>query len=434
MTKKISLFLIHSLLLPLIFLQACAGIVPETESVKSFTIINPYENVNWSSFGRYRAALHIHTTRSDGNAAVAETVLDLYNKGFDIIAITDHSNMATVHDGNWAAGLGALSLSQKNAVIAGTFGRTAYAGFSFPGAFGPGFHRPAAQGGMIPIPFSNEQSRSEHIITMWANFSDAPGATQASTLQTTNELGGIAIIAHPGRYTTGSAGGIPGIASSNNPARISHYAGLFYRFPAALGFELFNRNDHETRSDRVLWDNVLKALMPYGRFVWGFSNDDSHSMNQAGFNWNVLLMESLDADKAKRAMKAGEFYMVTRVNRGVGPADPEVNARLPGGGRTPTRGNSDTIFMLHQTTPSIHYISVNDNRITIKGKNYDRIEWIADGAIIYMGATLNPAIHWHYINHNYVRAQLVSSSGVAMTQPFGILPAGEEFRQRLPHQ
>jgi len=397
----------------------------------NFTIVNPYENVNWDAFGRYRAALHMHTTRSDGSATVAETILDLYNKGFDIIAVTDHSDVAEAHTGDWAYGEDALTASQRDAILAGTFARTEYIDFEFPGDFGPGFYRPASQGGMIAIPFANEQSRMEHINTFWANFSDESGWTMERAFEETRALGGIAFINHPGRYTTGAAGGAGGVASSNNPVRISRYVELFDRFyDVALGFELFNRNDNESRSDRVLWDNILQALMPYGHFVWGFSNDDSHSMNQAGFNWNVMLMPELTESNTRNAMETGAFYMVSRVNRGVGPTDSEINTILPDGSRTPNGGNPATIFMLHQVTPSIARISVNGSVISIEGLNYDRIEWVADGAIIHTGASIDVAAHQDAISSNYVRAQLISTTGAAYTQPFGVLPVGQSFRTR----
>ena len=416
------------LALGVISLLTCATVPRGTPA--AFIVVNPYENVDWDAFGRYRAALHLHTTRSDGAATVAETILDLYNKGFDIVAITDHSDVAPTFAGDWAAGADSLTASQRDAIIAGTFGRTEYTGFAFPGDFGPAFHRPAGQGGMIPLPFSNEQSRAEHIVTLWADFIDGPGWSQANVLQATADAGGVAFLAHPGRYTTGAAGGGGGIASSNNPTRISHYIEMFDRFPVALGFELFNRNDNETRSDRVLWDNVLRELMPYGRFVWGFANDDSHSMNQAGFNWNVLLMPRLSSDNARTAMESGAFYMVSRVNRGVGAADPAVNAFLPGGGNMPNGGNPDTVFMLRQTTPSISRIVTSDTAITISGENFDRIEWVADGVVIHVGPTLNLRANWQRINNNHVRAQLVSDYGIALTQPFAVLPAGTSFQAR----
>jgi hypothetical protein len=280
---------------------------------------------------------------------------------------------------------------------------------------------------MISIPFANEQSRTEHIVTLWADFTDAPGATVQSTLQTTQDLGGVAIMAHPGRYTTG-AGGNP--ASSHNPLRVSQYVELFDRFDSLLGFELFNRNDNETRSDRVVWDNVLSELMPYGRSVWGFSNDDSHSMNQAGFNWNVLLLDELDEQGAKQAMEDGAFYMVARVNRGVGETDPEVNTTMPDGSPMPNGGNANTVFMLHQAAPSIANIVAEDNNIAISANDYTEITWVADGQIIHTGNDLDINAHWNNINSNYVRAQITGPHGVAMTQPFGVRLASESLRAR----
>jgi len=417
------------MLLTLLPVAAFAGeTTPAVGSITEFDVVNPYENVDWDTYGRYRAALHIHTTRSDGSASVAETVLDLYNKGFDIIAITDHD---VTHGGDWADGEpGALTVSQRDAIIDGTFGRTEYTDAIFPGDFNNGeLFRPQTNG-MISIPFTNEQSRTEHINTFWADFNNESGWNQTRILEETTAVGGLAIFNHPGRYTTGAGGGAGGVASSNNPMRISYYVEMFDRFDVALGFELFNRLDNESRSDRVLWDNVLYALMPYGRFVWGFSNDDSHSMNQAGYNFNVLLMPELDADYARGAMEGGAFYMVTRMNRGVGPTDPEINTTLPGGGAAPNGGTAATLFMLEQTTPSIANIEVDGNTITIAGNDYDLIQWIADGAIIYEGTTLDLVEMQDYITRNYVRAQLISEYGQALTQPFGILPAGEDFEER----
>ena len=415
--KGISFVLVLTMVLSMLGVQAFAAEPP-------YTIVNPYENVDWDSFGSYRAGFHMHTTRSDGAATLGETALDFYNKGFDIIAVADHDSLFS---GNFADGeLGALTASQSAAIVAGTFGRTEYVDFAFPGDFGPELRRPENQGGMIALPFTNEQSRSEHIITLWADFNNELNWTQEDILEMTTELDGLAILAHPGRYTTGSAGGESGIASNNNPLRISRYIELLDTFPVILGFELFNRLDNETRSDRVLWDNILQELMPYGRFVWGFSNDDSHFMNQAGFNYNVLLMPELDADNARVALETGAFYMVTRVNRGVAPTDTAINTTLQDGSPIPVGGTVDTLFMLEQPTPRITRIDVAGNVIIIEGENYDRIEWVADGEIVHVGSSFHASSAPGY----YVRAQLVSEYGMALTQPFGILGPNASFRSR----
>jgi len=401
--------------------------VAPAATVDNFIIENPYAAVDWAAFGRYRAAFHVHTTRSDGTASLRDTVLDHYNKGFDILAIHDHD---VFFDGNWAdGGLGAMTAAERDAIIAGTFAGP------FPGAYGGSRQQ---SNGMIPVMATNEQSRTEHINTFWAPFNNELGTSVETILQTTADLGGLAFINHPGRYTGGMAGGAAGIAASNNPAHIARYLELFQTFgpDVLLGFELFNRLDNESRSDRILWDNMLALTMPYGRTIWGFSNDDSHSLDQAGYNWNVMLMPELTDAATRTAMETGAFYMVSRVTRGVAATETAINAA-----GIPSGGMESTLWMLEQTPPSIQNIVVVGNLITITGANYDRIEWIADGAIIHTGGSLDVYAHQANIN-SYVRAQLVSDSttaarpaygGIAMTQPFGIRPAGTEWATLGPN-
>ncbi|MCL2563412.1 MAG: metallophosphoesterase, partial [Oscillospiraceae bacterium] len=383
------------------------------------TIVSPYEDVDWDAFGRYRAAMHVHTTRSDGGN-FADTVLHHYNMGFDILAITDHN---VTHPGPWNdGGLHALTDAQAAAILAGTYEGT----FPTVGGIGPALQRPATQGGMIYLPFTNEQSHPNDMNTFWADFNNQPGWTNLQVLEATREAGGLAWINHPGRYTGGAGGGAGGMAANNNPLVISRYLEWMDRFPETLvGMEIFNRWDNETRSDRVLWDNLLQARMPYNRPIWGFSADDSHGLYDIGFNWNVMLMDALTADNTRAAMEDGAFYMVTRINRGVGPTDPAINATIPGTTTAlPIAGMMNPAvsgqILAQAAPPSIVSIEVDGNVITIEGADYDRIEWIADGAVIHTGATLDVAARWNVINNNYVRAQLISTTGMALTQPFGV--------------
>ena len=410
-------------LLPAMLNQASE--VNPVEVPTSFTIINPYEDVDWEEWGQYKAALHVHTQRSDGTASFGDTILDHYNKGFDIIAVTDHN---VLDSGNWTVGEGALSEEVAAAVAAGTFTGP------FPGGFIPENPRPQGRP-MISISNSNEQSLSQHVNTFWTPFNNTPPSSQEIVLQETGRVGGLAILNHPGRYTGGMAGGAVGLAASRNPAVLARYTELFDTFGSEvlLGFELFNRLDNESRSDRVLWDQMLMRMMPYGRFIWGFSNDDSHSLDQTGYNWNVMLMESLSEENTRVAMETGAFYMVSRVTRGVGPTEPAIPsnaAAMSAGGTAATR------HLLNQTPPSIVNIQVNEaaGTITIEGANYTHIEWIvADGAMVQVEGnpgTFVIADHWSSLNHNYVRAQLRSPYGIAMTQPFGILPGEVDFNER----
>ena len=58
---------------------------------QEYFIENPYEKVDWESYGRYKGDLHVHTSRSDGHLA-PQVVVDRFNAiGYSIVAITDHN-------------------------------------------------------------------------------------------------------------------------------------------------------------------------------------------------------------------------------------------------------------------------------------------------------------------------------------------------------
>jgi len=343
----------------------------------SFTIVNPYKNVDWGAYGQYKASLHVHTDRSDGSASLADTVRRHYDQGYDILAVTDHNVLTQ----DWSE---LLTAEEKKAAE-----------------------------GMIAISTTIEQSRTDHINTFGASFNNEEGATMDGILGLSGQLGGLSIINHPGRYTGGKDGGSAGKRASNDPANIAKYTALFRAHRSAVGMEIINKLDNESRSDRILWDNILMELMPERRAVWGFSNDDSHLLDAIGYSFNVMLMPKLTAGAAKTAMENGAFYAVARVARPEGVNAAFLNRIIPSG-----------IFLtrplLCQKTPGIDSVTVAGNTITIAGRDYRRIEWIADGVVIATGPSLDLSTHASEINHNYVRAQLISCTGIAFTQPFGV--------------
>ncbi|AET70168.1 putative metal-dependent phosphoesterase, PHP family [Desulfosporosinus orientis DSM 765] len=369
-----------------------ANIQQPTHYEKSYTIVSPYKDVDWKNYGQYKADFHAHSTNSDGGNFTKDMVEDHYKKGYDILAMTDHNYLTKSWD---TVAKGAIDSAREAAIVKGD---------------------DRSGKGMIDIYNTDEQSKTDHINSFFADFNNSTGATMASTIETVEKLGGITHINHPGRYTGGASGGDAGLAASNNPTTIQKYVDLFTKYPSCIGMEIINKIDNESRSDRILWDNILKDMMPNGRFVWGFSNDDTHSINATGYSWNVMLMPSLSQDATRTAMETGAFYAVSRVSR-----RDNINAKLPNGNDMPGSGTPDTLYLLNQTSPSISNIVVNqkDNSITITGQDYNTIEWVADGDVIATGTTLDLNDHENEIN-TYVRAQLKSSTGIAFTQPFGV--------------
>ncbi|WP_459129786.1 CehA/McbA family metallohydrolase domain-containing protein [Guggenheimella bovis] len=359
-----------------------------SEGTKDYVISNPYKDVNWAMYKQYKADFHAHSKNSDGGNWTYEMVEDHYRKGYDILAMTDHNYVTR----GWEnAGEGAMSIERKQQILQG-IGRNG---------------RP-----MIDITYGDEQSRKDHINTFWTDWNNSYGATMANTLNQAQILGGISHINHLGRYT----GSMYDPAINFDPAVIQKYTDLFTAYPSCVGMEIINKLDNESRNDRAIWDNILKVMMPSGRNVWGFANDDTHSINATGYSFNMMLMPELTEKATRTAMETGAFYAVSRVSRPDG-----INAYLPNGASMPGSGNSRTTYLMRQTTPSITNIVVNQKRdiITITGKNYDTIEWIADGKVIATGETIDLNDYEDQIN-SYVRAQLKSKTGIAFTQPFGL--------------
>lgn len=367
---------------------------------KDYTIVSPYENVDWNAYGQYKADFHAHSTNSDGGNLTSEMVEDHYAKGFDILSMTDHSYTTPSWD---QTALGAVDQARYAEILAGV-GRDGR--------------------GMLDINYANEQSVVDHINSFWADFNNAAGATMAGTIGNVQNLGGITHINHPGRYTGGKAGGATGIAASNDPSTVQKYVDLFMNYSSVVGMEIVNKIDNESKTDRILWDNILQQTMPEGRFVWGFSNDDTHSVNATGYAWNMMLMPSLSQAETRNAMETGSFYSVSRVSRIDG-----INATLTNGSTMPGSGNANTLYLLDQSTPSISNIEVNqeENTITVSGADYSLVEWIADGTVIATGSTIDLNDYESEIG-SYVRAQLKSNTGIAFTQPFGITDNTEEIQ------
>ena len=84
--KKVLSVLLSTILILQVFGLCLSVSADETE----YTISNPYEDVDWSTWKGYKAQLHCHTNASDGFQTIGEALEDYYALDYDIVAITDH--------------------------------------------------------------------------------------------------------------------------------------------------------------------------------------------------------------------------------------------------------------------------------------------------------------------------------------------------------
>lgn len=361
----------------------------ERSGVLDFTIDSPYASVDWDTYGQYKADFHAHSNESDGSPQPYETIEEHYKKGYDILALTDHNVCNTTwnrKDDPTGKDREYLTDQRLSEITYGT---------------------DRDNRGMVAIMNSDEQSVSDHLNTFFTPFNNEHGATLESNIAKTQELGGICHINHPGRYTGGrNTSGTAGEEASNNPETIKKYTDLFMKYDAVVGMEIINKLDGDSYSDRILWDNILKETMPEGRFVWGFSNDDTHSTAATGHSYNMMLLPSNNPENVRESMENGTFYASAKVAKREGYTI------------------TDLSVINDYQPPIITNIQVDNDEdtITIDGEYYNQVEWIADGKVIATGNTIDLNDHEGEIN-SYVRAQLKGDEGISFTQPFGVTTA-----------
>ena len=351
-----------------------------SEGNTDYFIVNPYTTVEWDSFDQYKADFHSHTTESDGGNTAAEMIEDHYAKGFDILAITDHNFTNTEWDRTDRPTDKEYLTSERLEEISSGVDRDGR--------------------GMVAVTYSNEQSKSDHLNTFWSDFNNQSGATLESNIATAEGLGGISHINHPGRYTGARNATLEeGERISKDPTVVGKYVDLFSKYDSLVGMEIINKKDGDSISDRILWDSILQQTMEDRRPVWGFSNDDTHSVGATGFSYNMMLMPENNVENIREAMENGTFYAVAKV------AKRELGMD----------------FVAQGPTPVIENISVDqdENSITIEGDHFKTVQWVADGKVIATGNTIDLNSYEDEVA-SYIRAQLIGDGGISFTQPFGV--------------
>jgi len=372
-------------------LMTGAALARDTRGEKNYTIVNPYETVDWDTWGQYKANLHSHSTASDGSVNFNKMIEAHYALGYDILAMTDHG----VVNRGW----------NKDPVIFPILSFQSYLNDPKPltderyAEITSGADRGGR--GMTDVPFGVELNPSAvlkltHVNGFFADYGQGllgRDNDYDTPIAGVHKLGGLTVINHPG-YWLGSG---KNIDRAKDPKNISVFADLMKKYDSCLGIEIAVEQDNATRNDRVFWDGLLEKVIPYGRNVWGFANADSHSIERIGDAWSIYLMPQNTVANVRTAMENGTFFACT----------PYAHRELGDG------------FTASGDVPSVTRITVDQNagQITINGTGYTKIEWIAKGEIIAAGNTIDLNEYEDQIGC-YVRAQLIGPGGVCFTQAF----------------
>lgn len=328
----------------------CGDFHASVECQVNVTIHNPYQGVDFGTVNHYKANLHTHTTESDGSSDPRQVIYHYHARGsYDILAITDH-NKNTWPWSDW--------ISERPV------------DHSDSSAYYPDL-------GMLAIS-GNELSVWHHRGSLLNDYSRG-GFFFHMAFRYIQEHSGVSLFFHPGRY--------------------SHAAGWYQLYfnlydGCMVGMEVYNQGDRYP-GDRLLWDRVNKDRSP-DDLVWGFSNDDMHSISRHAFrNYQHFLMNDLTEESFRNAMTRGVFYF----------------SYEPDGSESerPTYG--------HAMAPRLQEVAVHETTITVTGDTADGCRWLDDQSQV-VGTT--STIDVSAIDTNFVRAVLINEDGTTYTQPFGI--------------
>ena len=363
------------------------------------TINNPYSGVEWSACSLYKANLHTHSTVSDGSIDLPDVVEHYYALGYDILCMTEHGVVSK----GWTAPtepIPPFNLFQKSTPLSAERARGIAAGEDRGGR------------GMLDVPLGIEHNmavlRKNHVNGyfcdagrgVWGRENDFISAPEL-----VEKSGGLSVLNHPGDWT----GANRDESVARDPATVDPFAAILLAFPTCLGVEVFNSRDTVTRNDRLFWDSLLERVVPHGRNVWGFSNDDSHTNTDVGNSFELFVMPRNDLKRVKEAMLGGHFFACGRYARR------ELGDNFYGSGEM----------------PAIRDIVVDGGRIKLDADAPDEdIRWISCGEEIARGGVFD--LDSHPEARIYVRFEISSPGGLLCSQAFPLSDAAEYARPVEP--
>lgn len=394
---------------------------------RKFKITNPYNDVAElikNADNHYKTNLHTHSTYSDANNTMVEMIEGFYDNDFDILAFAEHGILGKEWDKEpsiiplflfqnlWHGKRQHPTTEQYKNILNGT-------------------HKTSKNSrsklrGLNCVPDAIEAN----MFTLVKNHVNGYFTDNACEgicgkendyeipIRKIENSGGVSHINHPTDWL--QAYKDPNCAKVEK--NINFFADLLRRYKSCLGIEVLNMYDRPNRSDRILWDELLKTLIPEGeRTVWGFANSDAHRVCEIDTAFMDFILPEFSMKNLRSAMENGNFFSIARY------AKNELGEDFVGKG----------------VAPAVTEISVDEEAqtILIKGKNVSAIEWIADGEIIKSDSynangeavsVINLADYSEKISC-YVRAQLKGEGGICLTQAF-VCDDGDigRFKKPLP--
>ena len=395
-----------------------------------YRIVSPYENVIWEGSNaqkQFKGNLHTHSTVSDASVDYPEMIKEYYNQGFDFLAMTDHG----VTGKEWNKKQTQLPLYLYQYLLGYTVTTlTDEEYYGITNGTYPLYNGNARGNGMTCVVGGNELCNMtltkshvngfflpEGVGDGFAGFEN--GYKDAVAFVDKN--GGLSHINHPGDWLDTNMD----INNVYDSEAIDMFSDVLLSYDSCLGIEVFNEDNGPTNYDRILWDNLLMSVLPYGRTVIGFANSDAHDLEHVDTSFSIYMMDDNSVESVKESMVNGTFFPVTRKLKSNDIIGPENNINAM---------NTDILY------PMFGSVKVDGHKVSVTASEAEKLQWIANGKVIY-SCDITSEMYGKEITIDldtiegaedflYIRCELFGKGGICLTQALVIDDGSEPLEYK----
>ena len=302
---------------------------------KNYIIDNPYEEINWDTWGEYKTQLHCHTNASDGFLTIEEFVQMHYAANFDIVALTDHG---TINQG-WnkvpetvpllrlikkertkMADIIPIPQEDYEAYLNGTYENKSYTtkdGYTITRT---------KSNGMLDVPKGIELNMATpfadcHLTGYFSDYGQGLAGVfgdYETPSRGVYEAGGISYLSHVGEYVYTDKDSEKYVGQLIDDYYPTKFARIFLDYPgSSLGMGINSATDAHTRCDRILYDQILQKTIPNGVVPWGNTFADSHDENAVNDAYTMTWMPEFTMEAFRKSQENGWYFGVSHYSNGV---------------------------------------------------------------------------------------------------------------------
>lgn len=439
MKRIVSLLL--CLLIVSVSLVPAASAQTQTESqTKKFIITNPYEQVDWDSWGTYKAQLHCHTNASDGYLTIHEFVQKHYDLDYDIVALTDHG---TINRG-WNNEPQLVPLlrfvKRERTQMADIIPLTEEEYSSYLNGTAASDSR-THQNGMLDVPLGIELNMATpvadcHLTGYFAEYGQGLAGVYGdyeTPSKGVRKKGGISMLSHVGEFIYPDKDSADHVGQPVDEYYSNKFARIFLdNAGSSVGMGINSATDAHTRCDRILYDSILQRTIPNGVVPWGFTFSDSHNERSLNDAYTMMLMENFTIEDFRSSMENGLCFGVSHYSNGV-----ELNGMKEMPNLTEEEIEENKLY-LSNDTPMVTRVTVDaqNETISIEGENFNEITWVSNGNVIKRDSNITTGSAELYLHDPdllsdpslYVRFYITGENGICYSQPFVLNVEGETFQ------